>query len=179
MKIRNCVDCNTAMEVPLNSGKKWCKDCLIAHNKRRQLELYYYQKEQGKRKEYNKTQRQKLNSLKSVLKIRYGISLEQFDELFEKQQGCCAVCHRHQNEFKKRLAVDHDHKTGEIRGLLCDNCNRRVIGHWREPERFLSAANYLTGPFTSWFIPKQKKKKSKNFNIENEPNVFEITDDNS
>lgn len=57
------------------------------------------------------------------LRKKYGIGLEQFNQMFAKQSGCCAICGRHQTEFVKGLAVDHDHATGAIRQLLCVNCN--------------------------------------------------------
>ncbi|KKL94232.1 hypothetical protein LCGC14_1866700, partial [marine sediment metagenome] len=50
------------------------------------------------------------------------ISREQYDVLFKKQDGKCAICHRHQRY--QRLAVDHCHKTQVVRGLLCMQCNR-------------------------------------------------------
>jgi hypothetical protein len=51
----------------------------------------------------------------------YGISLDEYDRMLEKQNGVCAVCSKPPNG--RRLHVDHDHKTGEIRGLLCSGCN--------------------------------------------------------
>ena len=43
--------------------------------------------------------------------------------MFIKQEGKCRICGRHQRELKLPLAVDHNHKTGHIRGLLCHRCN--------------------------------------------------------
>jgi len=43
--------------------------------------------------------------------------------MFAAQEGKCAVCNKHQAEFKKALAVDHNHKNGKIRALLCNHCN--------------------------------------------------------
>ncbi len=57
------------------------------------------------------------------LKYRYGITYEDYNKLFNKQNGLCAGCYRHQAQFKRRLNVDHDHKTGKVRGLLCMKCN--------------------------------------------------------
>jgi len=67
----------------------------------------------------------KLAYTKSSLKRLYGISLEQFNILFEEQNGVCAIC-MGTNPSGKRLAVDHDHETGQVRGLLCSMCNTRL-----------------------------------------------------
>jgi hypothetical protein len=55
------------------------------------------------------------------LKQRYYITLKDYSDLFQKQNGVCAICGTPGG--KKRLCVDHDHQTGKVRGLLCDNCN--------------------------------------------------------
>lgn len=57
------------------------------------------------------------------LKERYQLTIEDYNKLFQEQQGCCAICGKHQSELKHRLNVDHNHKTGKIRGLLCPKCN--------------------------------------------------------
>lgn len=70
---------------------------------------------------------------------------ENYNSLFQKQSGCCAICGGHQNSFNKALAIDHDHKTGSVRGLLCGNCNRG-LGMFRDrPFRLRLAALYLEG----------------------------------
>jgi len=56
----------------------------------------------------------------------YGMTNEDYEKLLELQHFCCAGCGTHQNELDKKLNVDHDHKTGIIRGLLCGNCNRAL-----------------------------------------------------
>lgn len=56
----------------------------------------------------------------------YGITQEQYDELFVKQKGKCKICGRHQLTLKARLAVDHNHETGKVRSLLCTNCNSAI-----------------------------------------------------
>jgi len=61
-----------------------------------------------------------------TLKTFYNLSLDEFNDIFEKQNGCCAICGIHQSQLKKTLCVDHDHKTGQIRGLLCNKCNRGI-----------------------------------------------------
>jgi Recombination endonuclease VII len=54
-----------------------------------------------------------------------GISytIDEYNESLERQDYCCAICHRHKDSFKYRLSVDHDHYTNEVRGLLCRRCN--------------------------------------------------------
>jgi len=76
------------------------------------------------------------------LKSDYGITLEQYNEMFQKQQGCCAVCGRHQSELKRALAVDHNHKTGQLRKLLCDRCNVG-LGFIEDSEYLKKAIEYL------------------------------------
>lgn len=59
-------------------------------------------------------------------KRQFGITIEQYNKLFQNQDGRCAICGRHQTELKRRLAIDHNHKTGKIRALLCTRCNLLV-----------------------------------------------------
>lgn len=73
----------------------------------------------------------------------YGITLEQYNVMFETQRGCCAICEKHQANFKRKLSVDHNHSTGKVRGLLCDLCNR-ALGYLKDSPTIVSkAAEYL------------------------------------
>ena len=54
---------------------------------------------------------------------KYGITQEDYDAIFVEQEGKCKACGVHQLKIKGRLCVDHDHETGEVRALLCSNCN--------------------------------------------------------
>lgn len=60
------------------------------------------------------------------LQKAYRITLEEYNELFANQNGCCAICGTHQSELNRALAVDHDHKTKNVRGLLCQSCNQAM-----------------------------------------------------
>ena len=60
---------------------------------------------------------------KSYFKSYYYSKKGKAQDKARKQDGCCAICKKPQVEFKRAFAVDHDHKTGEIRGLLCSKCN--------------------------------------------------------
>lgn len=58
---------------------------------------------------------------KGYYKRKFGITVEQYDEMLAAQNGACGICSKPPE--KKRLAIDHDHETGAIRGLLCVPCN--------------------------------------------------------
>ena len=89
------------------------------------------------------TEEGKLAFFKSRILNKFGLSWEGYQQLFEQQQGKCAICEKHQSELKKRLHVDHCHKTGKIRGLLCRNCNL-FLGNIQDSKKFLSnALKYL------------------------------------
>lgn len=78
----------------------------------------------------------------SDIKKFYGLSLDDYEQLLQWQDGCCAIC-RGLNPSLYRLAVDHDHETGKVRGLLCSACNTG-IGQFKEFEdRMLAAIQYL------------------------------------
>lgn len=65
----------------------------------------------------------------------YGITTEQYQALLTAQDGKCAICRSPNPGGKgKSFHVDHDHKTGTVRGLLCNNCNRG-IGHLKDSEQ--------------------------------------------
>lgn len=53
----------------------------------------------------------------------YGITWDQYQEMFVLQEGRCYICHAHQSTMKTCLVVDHDHATGKLRKLLCRKCN--------------------------------------------------------
>jgi len=73
----------------------------------------------------------------------YGLESGEYNRLFKQQGGRCKVCTSHQSELRQSLCVDHDHTTGEVRGLLCNSCNRG-IGYFQDsPEILRSAIDYL------------------------------------
>lgn len=76
----------------------------------------------------------------------YGITAEEYWAIYEAQGGKCYICRRATGKVRK-LAVDHSHETGEVRGLLDKMCNRNILGHSRdEIEFFERAAEYLRNP---------------------------------
>jgi hypothetical protein len=82
----------------------------------------------------------------------FGITEAEYDALFEAQGGVCYLCHL--PEYKVHpltgktfaLPVDHNHETGEVRGLLCTNCNSGIGLLGDDPERMLAVVEYLLNP---------------------------------
>lgn len=113
-------------------------------------------------KEYRKRNRKKLNeqnrkyprcngdkekaakqARKYSLKRLYGITPEDYNKMFEEQEGCCAICGSHQSEQKRPLCVDHCHETKVVRGLLCDSCNMGLGKFFDSPLLLENAIKYL------------------------------------
>ena len=73
---------------------------------------------------------------------KYGVSPEQYLDMWEKQEGKCKICGKKLPDGDY-LHIDHDKETGEIRGLLCRDCNLG-LGNFRDnPESLRNAAEYL------------------------------------
>lgn len=69
----------------------------------------------------------------------FGLTPECYAKMLDAQGGNCALCGRHYTEFSRALAVDHCHKTGKVRGLLCSPCNTG-IGNLKEDVSILQGA---------------------------------------
>lgn len=76
------------------------------------------------------------------LRARYGIGVEEYDRLLADQGGTCAIC-RNLPRPGRDLCVDHNHLTGEVRGLLCDLCNRTLGQAGDDPDLLDRMARYL------------------------------------
>ncbi len=72
-------------------------------------------------KDYRKTH--KLEAFGRQIKHHYGVTLEQWNQMFQIQKGLCLGCYKHQSNIKDKFCVDHDHATNKVRGLLCRKCN--------------------------------------------------------
>jgi Recombination endonuclease VII len=83
----------------------------------------------------------------STLKRQYGISLDDYLLMIENQNNTCAICKKEETAklkgIVKKLSVDHDHKTGKVRKLLCDSCNVLLARAKEDPEILSNAITYL------------------------------------
>lgn len=118
-----------------NNGNK-CKAC------RSKWKKEYYRRPGVKEKE-------RKHFLNSYFKRKYGITYEQYTDMFLKQNGKCAICGKEKNyhDFRSskriNLAVDHCHKTGKVRGLLCIICNNGLGAFKDDLKLFLKAMRYI------------------------------------
>jgi hypothetical protein len=81
----------------------------------------------------------------SRLKETHGITLAEYNKLLILQKGTCAICGSKKSKRKSlgRLSVDHDHVTGRVRGLLCNECNLAIGYMADDPDRLVTAAFYV------------------------------------
>jgi|688.fasta_scaffold378885_2 hypothetical protein len=77
-------------------------------------------------KQYRDIPGAQLKQKSFALKHKFNITLDTYNLMFTQQKGCCAICNTHQSELSRALAVDHNHETGKVRGLLCMGCNRGI-----------------------------------------------------
>jgi len=87
-------------------------------------------------KKHRKTRRGKPRA--SHLKRRYGITEADYERMLTRQGSACAICRSKNSGIKDsdKFAVDHDHKTGRVRGLLCTNCNKG-LGCFKDNPNFM------------------------------------------
>lgn len=111
-------------------------------------DLYEKRKTNAKRsREWLKANPRKAKSTKLFKK--FSITIEQYDAFNKKNGGRCHICLKperiidHRTKKQRALAVDHDHETGLIRGLLCANCNRAIGMLNEDPNVLREAADYL------------------------------------
>lgn len=117
-----------------NKNEKVCIKCLII----KPLSKFYKSKKARKSVMVTCKQCSSIKSRPVRLKYLYGITEEDYENLFEKQNGQCAICGKN-----IKLVVDHNHETGKIRALLCGNCNRGIGIFQDNPNLLYKAASYL------------------------------------
>lgn len=123
-------------------NKEWARRYYLKHKAERDRYGKKWRSENRKlHHKYTKKWRSKSGrQIKNYsLKLKYGISIEEYDNLLLKQNGKCAICETVKNSVNRALAVDHNHKTNRVRGLLCDKCNDG-IGRFNDSVELLEKA---------------------------------------
>jgi hypothetical protein len=121
-----------------------CKEC--TYERAREYRKKNWARCYETRKKYKQRNRKKVASLtrKSALKTRYGITPERYQELLKQQNYRCGICGIHEDEVSQRsLCVDHCHNSNQVRGLLCDKCNRGIGAFNDDPELISKAAEFI------------------------------------
>ena len=131
MAIKRCGKCKTWKSISLFSKNRrredglqdQCKECMQVHNDRNnpKNETYFWERH---------------------LLAKYGITAEDYNYMLEQQRGGCAICFQ-SNTSGRRLAVDHNHDTGEVRGLLCGRCNIGLGQFGDNVDNLEAAIDYL------------------------------------
>lgn len=117
------------------SGFSQCKSCVRSYDAKRRIQP-------GFREAARERQ------LRWHFRKKYGITMDDYERMLIQQNGICAICGQGETALGrsgevKPLAVDHDHKTGAVRGLLCHRCNSVLGNAQDDPARLEAAAAYL------------------------------------
>lgn len=119
-----------------SSGFRYCPPCERASRRS------WYTRNQPRVSAYRKLQKVNPNAKnyrrKWTLRRRYGVTIEQWDQMAKAQGGACAICKR-----AEALCVDHCHTTGCVRGLLCNKCNVGLANFRDDPKTMTMAIKYL------------------------------------
>lgn len=140
--MKHCKTCDTTKPLSdfgLLRGKPRhiCKEC------RKQESKDWYEQNKDRKKELS----QKYRHIKKDkdLQATYGIDLATYHKMLAEQNHQCKICSAHQDTLKRAMCVDHDHKTGKVRGLLCDTCNRSLGLLKDNIDTLMKAVKYLKG----------------------------------
>ena len=140
--MKTCRECRTSKpfaEFPLQPGGRdgrhpLCKPCRATQERRR-----YDRQRDAILAQMRADPSRKRRTRWRTLRRKYGLSRHDYETLVVGQRACCAIC----DLRVARLVVDHDHRTGHVRGLLCASCNIALGQLADDPERCVSAAGYL------------------------------------
>lgn len=128
-KCKSCISANFKKnyredpEKYLSRAENYKNNNLEKHKERSKK---YYHRTKEKDKLRKQDPRVKAQIKDRNLRKTYGITLEDYNGMFIKQEGRCFCCVVHQVELTKSLFVDHNHSTGKVRGLLCHSCNAAI-----------------------------------------------------
>lgn len=157
MQHRTCPACDSAF-MPTRPHQKWCgKKCRDRERQRRYRNLNapegivracrycseMYSSPDGRQYYCSDECSRTAKSLREAFR-RYGITMQQYRSMWLRQSGACAICKQPERTERNRLlTIDHDHVTGQVRGLLCSQCNRAIGLLQDDPKIIATAAQYV------------------------------------
>lgn len=98
----------------------YCYTCVRTINKAKRSQESYNPKRRANAHKYAKQNRE------WRLKTKYGITIQQYEEMFDAQDRKCGICETNKSDTQGAFVIDHCHATGEIRGILCSYCNKSL-----------------------------------------------------
>lgn len=117
----------------------YCKPCQKEYRKER----YWNNREDELKKNQEWQKSNKHQRKNTTLMHRFGITMDYYNKLLKDQDEKCAICGVDQSVLDRKFAVDHDHVTDEVRGLLCQRCNSGIGYLYDNFEVVQKAADYL------------------------------------
>ncbi len=136
LKLIVCECCNKEKPTRFHNTATKCQDCAKLEWKKNKATRRALKRKSNPDKAHKK-------DFGYDLMKNYGISYDEYKTMYQNQKGCCDCCGTHESKFKRKLHVDHDHETGQVRGLLCTRCNPG-IGYFEDSiEKLEMAVAYL------------------------------------
>lgn len=112
--------------------KSYCRSCRVEYDRLARIDRKAKNPEKYKKKE-------KLRKLK----LKYNLTENDYNLMLKNQNYSCDICKKHMSSFNKALYVDHCHTTNNIRGLLCNSCNKGLGDFKDNIDYLLNAIKYL------------------------------------
>lgn len=131
-----CEVCAETKPARYHKTTKVCAQC--AEKARNKAKSVLNAKKRKENKEFFRAK-----DLKHDLKRRYGIPVEERDRMYKSQDGKCACCGAPEDKFQRKLHVDHDRDTGQVRALLCTKCNPGIGYFDHSVEKLEMAIAYI------------------------------------
>lgn len=123
-----------------------CKVCV-----KRAVDLYRTSEiGRANRLRFNNSKKGQIGNRRRSLRYKYGITEEDYNKIWLAQGKCCAICKAPYEMLTKKFPIDHDHKTGQIRGILCWKCNNALGSIGDDLQSIQRCLNYLNKSYLSW-----------------------------
>lgn len=148
--MKPCNDCGveltTGNTFPSRLKKQdyYCKKCWSARTKKWFKENPEAAKVIRRRNNQKRRPENRARSLSNIRKKRYGIDTTQMMEMVAKQDEKCSICENQLILHSRKYGIDHNHKTGKLRSILCNNCNLLLGAAHDDIEILNKAINYLS-----------------------------------
>lgn len=158
---KRCPKCEQTFDRSEFQGRGWCRSCNAArvaeyteanreHVNALRREARLRDPEKYRVRDRDRHKRDKTKRQDASLRRRFGIGLDDYERMLAEQNGGCAICGAAHTTIDKRtgqpqrLHIDHCHRTGQVRGLLCSNCNIGIGYFADDPDRLKKAAEYVS-----------------------------------